>query len=340
VSNYDAEFTALSGADWDDVLLSFDDACIEQSFEYTAARAGAKRLRHHIVRRDGEIVAATQVVVIDPRLFPGGVAFVKFGPLWRSHDRAPDADDLNAAARLLHDELVVRRGLTLRLMPPASPGQAANIEQALTAAQFARTPVNDAERYFVDLAKPPAQLRNQLKSKWRYNLKRAEQRDLTVTRSTDVRDLETFCGLYKLMRSRKGFDEGPAPKKLPALFADLPPSTMPQIFLCRHGDDAVSGAVIATLGDTAVYLFGASSAEGAALGAGYHLHWQAIQWLQTTGCRWYDLGGDCDDTGLRQFKSGLIGRAGAKPELPGYFDAQGSWPSRVAGRLAFGLRNR
>ena len=203
-----------------------------------------------------------------------------------------------------------------------------------------RTPVNDAERYFLDLSKPPAQLRRELKSKWRYNLKRAEQRGLTVTRSTDTEDLEAFCGLYKVMRSRTGFDEGPPPKKLPALFADLPSATMPQIFLCRHDDEAVSSAIIATLGDTAVYLFGASSAQGAALGAGYHLHWQAIQWLQTTGCRWYDLGGDCDDTGLRQFKSGLIGRTGARPELPGYFDAQGSWPSRMAGRLAFGLRSR
>lgn len=339
MNDYKAELTAMSAGDWGKVLAGFDDACIEQTYEYSAARVGADRLRHLVVHRAGAPVAATQIVLMDPPVLPGGVAFVKFGPVWRGNARAPDASDLAAAARLLRAQLVDEQGLMLRLMPPAYPGLTELTEQTLQANQFSLTPIDHAERYFIDLSRELPQLRENLKPKWRYHLKRAEQRGMSVSRSNDMNDLVPFAELYRQMRRRKAFVEGPTPENLPALFAELPPATMPQIFMCSHDGDIVAGAIIATIGDTAVYLFGASNEQGAALRAGYYLHWHAMQWLQTTACRWYDLGGDCGDTGLRRFKSGLAGKAAVTPALPGYFDAQGSLPSRLAGQLAFGLRD-
>lgn len=99
----------------------------------------------------------------------------------------------------------------------------------------------------------------------------------------------------------------------------------------------IAGAVISALGDTADYLFGASNTKGLELDAGYYMQWEVITWLNNQKVSWYDLGGSCDNAGLRQFKSGLIGKSGVEGMLPGEFDCCESSPSRIAVAVAFKL---
>jgi lipid II:glycine glycyltransferase (peptidoglycan interpeptide bridge formation enzyme) len=96
----------------------------------------------------------------------------------------------------------------------------------------------------------------------------------------------------------------------------------------------IAGAVISALGDTADYLFGASNTKGLELDAGYYMQWEVITWLNNQKVSWYDLGGSCDNAGLRQFKSGLIGKSGVEGMLPGEFDCCESSPSRIAVAVA------
>jgi hypothetical protein len=67
--------------------------------------------------------------------------------------------------------------------------------------------------------------------------------------------------------------------------------------------------VVAVCGDTAFYVFGATDDAALALNAGYALQWWIVEWLSTLPVRWYDLGGEALDAGLRQFKKGLVGKA-------------------------------
>jgi lipid II:glycine glycyltransferase (peptidoglycan interpeptide bridge formation enzyme) len=101
----------------------------------------------------------------------------------------------------------------------------------------------------------------------------------------------------------------------------------------------LAGAVVLQLGDTATYLFGATSRAGREAKAGYALHWWIARWLRGAGVRWYDLGGEAGEPGLRQFKKGLVGKNGCAHKLLGEYEA-GSRPlSALAARLAFGLRD-
>lgn len=59
--------------------------------------------------------------------------------------------------------------------------------------------------------------------------------------------------------------------------------------------------------------------------------------LHDQGVKWYDLGGNCGNDGLRQFKSGIVGKHGVIKPLPGNFDRCNSASSLVLAKLAFGL---
>jgi hypothetical protein len=79
-----------------------------------------------------------------------------------------------------------------------------------------------------------------------------------------------------------------------------------------------------------LHLFGASDTAALGLNAGYALQWWILDWLSTRAVRWYDLGGEAREAGLRQFKKGLVGKRGAIVSTAGEFDR---W-TRVGGRLA------
>ena len=63
------------------------------------------------------------------------------------------------------------------------------------------------------------------------------------------------------------------------------------------------------MGDSAIYLLGATNGEGLKLQSAYLLQWTMINWLKEKGIRWYDLGGIDPERnpGVYSFKRGFSG---------------------------------
>ncbi len=331
---------ALPPAEWDALITRFSDATVQQTGAYARARWPRGNLLHFVARRGEALLAAAQVVVFELPVLGGGLGYVHFGPLWQTHESMPDSDEVPARiVGLLRREFVERRGLVLRVrpQPPASGNQA--LLAAFAEHGFAHLPPSSPDRFLVDLSASPEQLRESLHSKWRYHLKRAERHGLEVTRADDAAATAAFLRLYREMVERKRFADTDAADILPGLCAQSD-GLRPEVMLCIHAGTPVAGAVVSRLGDTALYLFGASSARALELRAGYFLHWATVEHLRSQGCRWYDLGGDSHSPGLRQFKSGLVGRAGRVAQLPGDFQAGTRLTSRLAAGVVFGARER
>ena len=73
--------------------------------------------------------------------------------------------------------------------------------------------------------------------------------------------------------------------------------------------------------------------------AGYTLQWWIVRWLSAQrGMRWYDLGGEVGERGLRQFKKGLVGKRGAIVVTNGEYDRWMHLRCRVAADLVYALR--
>ena len=108
--------------------------------------------------------------------------------------------------------------------------------------------------------------------------------------------------------------------------------------IARHDDEPVAGAIVATFGDTAYYLYGASRDRALKVNAGYALQWWIVNWLTGAGPRWLDLGGAPLGSTLRQFKTGLVGKQGQIVAQLGERDIWQHGSQRIAADALFRLR--
>jgi lipid II:glycine glycyltransferase (peptidoglycan interpeptide bridge formation enzyme) len=82
-----------------------------------------------------------------------------------------------------------------------------------------------------------------------------------------------------------------------------------KVSICFKGDEPMAGIVCSALGDSAIYLLGATSDAGLKMKGAYLLHWEMIKTLREEGVRYYDLGGidPIKNPGVFSFKRGLSG---------------------------------
>lgn len=336
---YSYEVDNISKDEWHKLLSGFSDALVEQTWSYAASRWRRGTLSHLIVKQDQDIVVAVQVVILSLPLIDSGIAFIKFGPLWQQHDKPLNPENLRQAVAFLHQEYVVNRGCFLRIMPSALHIGASEASNVLLSSGFKRNQLSHPDRYLVDLSPPLEEIRKSLKPRWRSKLKKAEKRDLEIIQLTGDEALNLFMPLYEKMLKRKSFADDSAISEFPEILQDLPSDLRPIGWFCMHREQCVGGVIISAIGDTALYWFGATDEQGLEVGAGFFLHWKVIDWLREQGVKWYDLGGHGGDAGLRQFKSGLIGKGGVIVPLPGNFEQCSRVSSLIMAKLAFGLKD-
>src|SRR4030095_15315459 len=106
-----------------------------------------------------------------------------------------------------------------------------------------------------------------------------------------------------------------------------------RVFLSREEGRTLNALVASALGDTAIYLLGATNEEGTKSKGSYLLHWHAIQWFKENGISWYDLGGINPERnpGVYHFKKGF---SGTDVTQLGRFQQSGSWVSSAVVRTA------
>lgn len=321
------ETDTLCDKEWDAIAASFEDVSYEQTAAYCRARWGAKKNSHLLLRRGGDIIAAARVLEFKIPGLGKGLAYVKFGPLWRRTDQQPDPDAYRSVLAALTGEYCDNRGLILSILPRPSPEFGALEQAMLEANGFTnRKPADDPARYLVDLSLNEEKQLASLGQSWRRNLRKSAASGLDIGFAAGACAFEQFQALHASMVTRKNAAHGDAVHLLPHLHDALPERLAPKIVIASHAGKPFAGAVIALNGDTAYYLYGATTQAALPLRAGYALQWWIVRWLSDQGVRWYDLGGAAGNSGLNQFKTGLVGRQGQIVELAGEYV---KWNRRV-----------
>ena len=75
------------------------------------------------------------------------------------------------------------------------------------------------------------------------------------------------------------------------------PRGLAQLFLAYYEDELLAGLMAFRFGDTAYYLYGASSNRRRNRMPNHLLQWRAIQWAKQAGCTRYDFWGIPDEIG-------------------------------------------
>lgn len=301
----------LSPQQWSDVCRALADYSIYQTWgfgEISASDTGTKLSR--MVIRDGDaVIGAAQVRIKKLPMLKAGLAYVYFGPM--GSRCVGSGDGFASVLRCVRDEYVERRGLELRLVPNfwERPEGNGSMRFPKDSGFFAGRNGSAYRTLMVDLSPGEEELRKNLAQKWRNGLNQAEKRGVAVEDRTDDAAMQQFEKLYETMWSRKQFETGVTVSSFRRLQQLLPSEEKLAIQLAYKDGALAAGQVCSTLGDTCVYLLGASNEMGRECKASYILQWRAMVAAKKSGARWYDLGGidPLRNPGVHHFKSGLGG---------------------------------
>jgi Acetyltransferase (GNAT) domain len=320
---------AVTRDEWIELASGFGDHNYRHCWDYAEAmaeRAGASA-EHVCLERDGRPVGLASVRV---KRIPGigtGIAYVSGGPLVRS---LPAGSGLDAALDELIREYVGRRRLVLRVAP-AIGDERWNAEQDACFASAGLRPALGVRRHrtiLIDIDRPLEEVRAGFAKKWRYELNRSEKQEIHVVQGTDPALLETFRPLFDEFVASKGFDVELGADYYADLQPGLPEDERLHVAIAYIDGEPAAGVVASFLGDTGVYLLGASNDAGRGAKAAYLLQWKVIEAAAARGIRWYDLGGIDPDgnPGVYQFKARM---GGVELDHPGPYEIA---PSRLRAR--------
>jgi lipid II:glycine glycyltransferase (peptidoglycan interpeptide bridge formation enzyme) len=309
---WNAEVDRVSDSEWSELLDQFDDANIYQTPAYGHSRWGKANLSRLVLKRDGQPVGMAQFRIIRPTPLKFGMAYLRWGPLWEKRGSAPDPEIANRFEASIRDEYLHKRRLFVRILPNAFTGstRAGLFQSAFQS--FGEENGNSAEIYrtfVLDLSPSLEELRNRLDAKWRNKLSGAERNKLTVVVGEGIEEFRIFCTIYREMHKRKMFATTVDVDEFGRIQKSLPESQRMQILICQDKGVPVAGVVASAMGNSAIYLLGATSDSGLKAKGAYLLQWTLISWLKQRGIRWYDLGGIDPEgnPGVYLFKKGMSG---------------------------------
>lgn len=143
--------------------------------------------------------------------------------------------------------------------------------------------------------------------KWRYNIRLGEKKGLTVQDNCTRDDLQIFHEIYQVTAARDGFT-GYSLSYFQKLWDSLVENGLAKLFLVRHEDKVLSGAISFLLPPQCWYVFGASGNEGRNLMPNHTMQWAMMKWAKENGCKTYDFRGVHDvrqDPNYSQFDGDL-----------------------------------
>jgi hypothetical protein len=309
---WQVEVDRATPAEWSKMLDLFDDANIYQTSAYGGVRWGEKNLSRLVLKRDGEVLGMAQTRIIHPTPLKFGMAYLRWGPLWERHGLPLDPEVPTHMARAIEDEYINKRKLFLRILPNAFAGSSRATTMQAAFCRLTPEPLeagNTYRTFVLDLSPSLDELRKSLDPKWRNKLSGAEKNNLKVVAGNGREEYRTFLQVYSQMRKRKTFETTVDTDEFGHIQEALAESKRMRILICEDKGVPVAGLVATAMGDSAIYLLGATSDDGLSSKGAYLLQWTLIQWLKGNGIRWYDLGGIDPDgnPGVYSFKRGFSG---------------------------------
>ena len=309
--HFNYEVKHLSEEEWIKIIQPFEDANIYQTVAFGKHSKGGDKLEHFILKEDGKIIAVAQVRISLAPLIKRGIAYIRWGPLWKLKNEESKFSKLEVVLRELRNEYVIKRRLKLRIFPECYEK---DNDFLLSIYKKTRFKLNKKYRnkktIILDIKPPMEEIRSNFKSKWRNRLKKSEQNNFEIISGHNDNLFEKFFEIYNQMHEFKHFKEHIDINSFKLIQNDLPENHKMKIFLAESDGQPAAALVGSSIGNTGICLLAASNKLGRQLSASYLLHIRMIEWLKRMGCSYYDLGGidPVDNPGGYRFKSGFNGK--------------------------------
>ncbi len=275
--------TCADPSAWDGFVSQARDGSLLQAWAWGSlkARYGWRVTRYFWADGDRPLAA----ISVLRRGLPGGLAldYAPRGPVLDNR-----LEEWPGFWQALRERLAADGGTVLKVDPEWTlDAQRAALEAA--GARPGRHAIQHQATMRVDISGGDDALKR-LKESTRRNIRAGERAGIRVEASEASAAMDHFYGLLQETASREGFKIRSRGyyQDLLALFRER---GQVAVYLARHDEHLLAGAVMLFFGHRLIYLFGGTSSEGKDLKTGYVLHWRAIQDAQQRGCTTYDMWG-------------------------------------------------
>lgn len=268
---------------WDAFVAQASDGSVLQSWAWGSLKSRyGWRVQRYLWITGGNPIAAASVL---RRRLPGGLAlhYAPRGPILDG--RLERWSDFWPALR---ERLAADGGTVLKVDPEwTTPEQRATLEA--TGALPSRHPIQHQATMVVDIRGGDEALMR-LKESTRRNIRAGARQGITVEASEASAAMDSFYELLRDTAEREHFAIRTQAyyQDLLALFRERGQAA---VYLARHEDRLLAGAVMLFYGRKLIYLYGGTRADARDLKPGYLLHWRAIEDAQQRGCTSYDMWG-------------------------------------------------
>lgn len=299
---------------WNDFVEQSVCCNITQSYEWgeLAPHLGAESLRVGVVDDAGKLCAAMLVLISPVPVLRRPYFYAPRGPVIDE----PDSPALTVLLNYVRAEAHKRGAFMLKVEPSVLDGDAQWLA-ALQRRGFRVSPYASHVRHewVLDIRPDEKELLANMKEKWRYNVRLAARKGVTIRRGDGQADLDTFYHLYETTSERDEFfiHNKSHYEDVMRLYSQ---GDRAALLLAEHEGKAIAGIIVLRYGRWSWYMYGASANEQRNLMPNHLLQWNGMQWARAHGCWYYNFRGIPDVLeegqelwGVYVFKRGFGGYA-------------------------------
>ena len=292
---------------WHELLQDFNDANIYQTWNFALLVQNEKIVKHIAIYSNQSLIGLVKIRIRTVPILKRGIAYILNGPIWQKKNNVNSMQVLSDILIALREEFVEKQQLVLRIQPYIFSDLVSNLNFMKNLGFNRLVKIRKYQTLVLYLDKELEEIRKSFRQKWRNCLNQSERNDLEICRGNDQQLYNVFLEIYNQMMTRKNFKENVDPYKMGELNEALDDEYKKNIFVAYKDKQPVAGIVGSAIGNTGIYLLGASNEIGMKTKASYLLQWEMIKWLKQRGCQRYDLGGinKEDNPGGFHFKSGI-----------------------------------
>ncbi len=292
-------------AAWDDFVAAHPHGSILQTTNWARLKNRFGWTSERVwLKRDGQLFAGAQILYRSAALGIFKIGYIPHGPLldWQDDEQI----------RVLFgqiDESAYKNGAGIMKLEPLLWQHEITAERWAEICQqsslvLTEDTIQPPRTIIVDLRPDEDEILAAMKQKTRYNIRLAARKDVVVREGTG-HDLNNFADLMKTTGQRDGFGTHD-PEYYAAMYSLFAPDNA-VLLIAEYEQKPLAAAMITAFGDTAVYLYGASSNEERNRMPAYAVQWAAMHWAKERGCTRYDLWG-VPDAGEEELETQFTAR--------------------------------
>ncbi|HEY0752749.1 MAG TPA: peptidoglycan bridge formation glycyltransferase FemA/FemB family protein [Ktedonobacteraceae bacterium] len=277
------------GQQWNDFVAASECCNITQSYEWgeLGPFLGAQTMRVGVIDDNGKLCATMLVLIIRTPIIRRTYFYAPRGPVIT--DIASPA--LEVLLNFVKAEARKQGAFMLKIEPSVSDKDQDWL-MTLQKHGFRAVPyaVHIRDEWVLNIQPDEKEILANMKEKWRYNIRLAGRKGVTVRQGDGQADLDAFYQIYITTSERDQFfiHNKAFYQEVARLYAQDDRYTL---FLAEHEGKAIAGIIVLRFGLWSWYMYGASSNEQRNLMPNHLLQWNAMQWAKSHGCWYYNFRG-------------------------------------------------